>query len=216
MPLRTLRRLAGLALLLISLGVLAWGSWPRPVETRRLALQPGELGAGAPSAYELELRWQPRLRAGERAGLALRLLPQDNPPPGAPPQPAATAGAAVVALEARLELPGIAYTPRGRVTQFLLPGRMAEFDYTLLPDAPGAYPATLWLHRLPSAGSAESTAPRVITAQQLQFDVQRLAGLDGRWARALGATGALLALPVGLDGAAAWLWRRLAARYRPS
>ena len=117
-----------------------------------------------------------------------------------------------VIAEARLELVGIRYTPAGRISEGVFPGKPARFIWSLHPESDGDYSGTVWLQLrfIPREDGPESQA--VLTAQLVDIPVMSLFGLNGTWARALGSVGVIVALVITLDDLLPWIWRRYQAR----
>jgi hypothetical protein len=219
-----IRRVLGLLLLAVSLVALTWSLWPLPVQTRTLMISPAEmrpedLPAGQTLANltaisaprTLLLEWPLQMRTGELAWLRLTFSPALQE--GASPQVSSEAGGEYFALaEARLELPAIAHTPPGQISQALLPGQPVTFIWELLPNRAGEAEGTVWLHLrfVPTAG--ESELRRLLTAQRIQVRTISFLGLSGPWGRALGSAGAAMGMALGLDGVALYLWRHIPRR----
>lgn len=219
-----IRRVSGLLLLVVSLVALTWSLWPLSVRTRSLIISPAEmrpedLPAGQALAdlpaisapRTLLLEWPPLMRMGELALLRLTFNPALQE--GASPEISSeTSGEYFTLAEARLELPAVAHTPPGQVSQALLPGEPVTFIWELLPSRAGEAEGTVWLHLrfVPTAGGSELR--RLLTAQRVQIRAISFLGLSGPWARALGSAGAAMGAALGLDGVALYLWRHIPRR----
>jgi hypothetical protein len=209
MPANTIRRAAGLALLIFAAVLLAWGVWPLPVQTHRLEIALGDIqpeavpGSGAAVPEEpagvLTLEWPAAVRTGEVFSVRLALQPAAIQESGDRPRENSALA------EARLELPGVETSPPGETSQAAPDDRPVRFRWQARADRPGLYSGTVWLHLRLMPGAER----KIISAPRIQIRARSFLGLNGLWARGLGAAGVVLGVVFGLDALASGLWRRI-------
>jgi len=230
MRLIKLRRAFGLLLLIFSLLALVWGldSPDYVLQTTQLtssdlaypgADQPVGAAADSPGARSLELSWPKSLRLGDDGTLRLTV---GFPLPGSTGSQALTAAAGDVQtetgnayhliLQSHLDLPGIARTPTGEVSQAMLPDQPVVFLWYLRPAGPGVFSGKVWLHlRLVPAPPAQEQRI-LLAAQQVDIRVTSLLGMSGSQARLFGSLGLVVGGFLGLDGVLSWYLGWLAKR----
>jgi hypothetical protein len=215
------RRLSGILLLAISLVLLTWGLIPEQMVVRPIEIAPEEMalpGASAemlPEARVLRLSWPKTLRAGDAGSLRLSvdLAAGQNEREIVVESPAGEVGvgsaglntAYRTVLQAHLDLPGVAFSPTGEISQALVPTQNANFLWNLRAREAGNYPGKAWLHLQQSQLTSGSPYRAVLTAQQFEIEVEEFLGLNGVQARVIGSLGLVIGALVGLDGVVKWL-----------
>lgn len=164
----------GLAFIISGTILLIWGYWPNPRQARSIPLAPQE-GLAVP--LKLTLEWPSLLREGDRGRIRLLL---------AEAVPAGRGEVEPILLEAHLELPGAQFSPPGEISQGLLPGREAIFQWLVEPQRAGEFRGTVWVYSLPPAGNAPVSRRTALSAQMFEFRTNRLFGLDTRLAQVTG------------------------------
>jgi len=103
-----------------------------------------------------------------------------------------------IIAEARLELAGMKITPAETISEPLLPKQQATFYWSLRPIKEGNYRGTIWLYIrfIPNNGGIESR--RVISVQFLEVEAITLFGIGVGQARAMGASGLLTGILLGI------------------
>jgi len=191
--------LAGILVLLISLAMLAWGTWPVGRSTRQAALR---LPGGG--VYNLELTWPAWMRARDAGVVRLVLRAEQENESG--DDLAGALGAANRLVESRLEAAGLMSVPAGEVIEPLLPGKRAIFYWSVLPEQRGEIEAVIWVNlRSPAAESGEAGSQAIqqsllLTAQKIPIRTFDLFGLDGRAARLSGGVGVFIGIVIILEG----------------
>ena len=114
-----------------------------------------------------------------------------------------------VIAQARLDLAGVDYTPRGEMVEPMRPGVPVVFSWSISPQNVGTYRGTVWVHLqfIPLDGSEPSR--RVLSAQVLELDAVNLLGLGGTSARLIGAVGAMVGAFLSLDRIGGWMFRNI-------
>lgn len=167
-----------------ALGILVWGLWPAPRQSKGFDLtskQYPELG-GQP--YRLVLEWPAWLRVGETGRVDLRLEPLSQPAEGlAPP----TGGGHLV-LEGRLEL-GSLVGDLGTARAPLSSGLAGRVAWEIKSLQSGIFSGTVWSYLDPvlAGGGAGSQEP--IGAQEITLVVRSVLGLGQTGAVLLGLAG---------------------------
>lgn len=147
----------------------------------------------------LMVTWPAAARVGDSEIISLDFSPAAQNDPYDPPLRSTEA-----ALAARLELPGVRYSPQGEITQALVIGRPVRFSWTIYPERAGESTAMVWIHlvRLPAGSNADRI---VVSAQRLEMQANSFFGISGPWARSMGAAGVIIGAVLGLDGVASHL-----------
>jgi hypothetical protein len=231
-----LRRVFGLALLLISLVILIWGLRSPETMLQATELAPSDLafpGSDQPAGNDsaggaavqppgprlLELSWPKNLRLGDEGTLRLTVgFPspdttgeQTNSDPAGDVRPGED-NATHLVLQSHLDLPGIARTPTGEVSQAMLPGHPVVFLWYLRPTAPEIFSGKVWLHLLLVPSPPAQQQRILLAAQQVDIQVTSLLGLSGSQARLFGSLGLVVGAFLGLDGLLIGYLERLAKR----
>jgi hypothetical protein len=241
MLLQKARRVFGLLLLVFSLVILTWGLSSTEILLKATELAPADMalpgplqptgslaasGAAAPAPEPrlLELSWPKSLRLGDDG--TLRLTVGFPPPPtaGSTGNQTLPAGAGGIqpgdtgsykfVLQSHLDLPGLARTPTGEVSQAMLPGQPVVFLWYLRASDPGIFNGKVWLHLnfVPTPPAKEQRI--LLAAQQVDIRVVSLFGLSGGQARLFGSLGLVIGGFLGLDGLLVWGFEQLAKRHK--
>jgi hypothetical protein len=175
----------------------------------------------------VEVEWPVNIRVGDSDFIRLALAPDEGGylTPTASAAGRETGGEPIeipdlyathnVLAVAELSAVGLEMDRAGEVSQPLLPGERAEWQWTIAPKTAGVHIATLNLHLrfVPKAGGAESR--RAVWARPLTIEGRTVFGLSGRAADLLGVagtvSGGLLGFPFA-DRVYGWLWRRVTKR----
>jgi hypothetical protein len=231
-----LRRVLGLVLLVISLVVLIWGlcSPEYVLQATELASSdlaiPGsnqQAGKGStggaavqsPGARLLELSWPKSLRLGDEG--TIRLTLRVISPEASASQASSETAEAVqpgmdnayhFVLQSHLDLPGMAHTPTGEVSQAMLPDQPVVFLWYLRPATSGIFYGKVWLHLrfIPPSPAPEQRI--LLAAQQVEIQVTSLLGMSGSQARLFGSLGLVVGGFLALDGLFSWYLGLLAKR----
>jgi len=104
-----------------------------------------------------------------------------------------------VVAQARLDMIGVNYTPRGEVSEPMQPGDPVQFIWSVRPREVGSHRGTIWVHLVfvPLGDGEASRQP--LSAQVIEIDAVNLLGLGGTPARVIGAVGTFLGAFLGLD-----------------
>jgi hypothetical protein len=198
--LHTLRRITGLLTLILSFGIVLWGIWPFPKDSASIPIPPD---------HRMELVWPSLARVGDAASVRMVIEPERYTA-----APLAGSVESNVVASARLEFAGLLFFPEGTVSQPLRPGKPLAFTWQYRPDGRGDYPGVAWLYLqdVPLDGSPETVTP--VSAREIRIRTVSLFGLGGPSARLLGGFGLLVGGLLGLDGAFAWVHRRLRRQTR--
>jgi hypothetical protein len=209
------RRIAALAVSVISSLWLVWGLLPADIQTHELLFTPDELRAlviveplqlngGIPEtfseAHHLALTSPKTLRVKDTAQVKLIFEPlpdgllagqeidEDLEKAGDSAVNGDQAAYGVY-TNAQLEWVGMHVLPAGVVSQPLKPGQTLTFTWQVDAGSPGAYTGTMWMSlRLVPLGSGEGIT-RTLSAQRFDVRVSNFLGLDGRTARWAGYLG---------------------------
>jgi hypothetical protein len=169
----------------------------------------------------LVLEWPSRIRTGDSDLIILTLeIDEDgNMTPTAQFDDHQVRGSAVeipnlydthnIIAQARLDLAGVDYTPRGEMVEPMRPGVPVVFSWSISPQNVGTYRGTVWVHLqfIPLDGSEPSR--RVLSAQVLELDAVNLLGLGGTPARLIGAVGAMVGAFLSVDRIGGWMFRNI-------
>jgi hypothetical protein len=239
MLLQKVRRAFGLLLLILSLIVLTWGLSSVEYQLQATELAPadmalpgskqptgGDLAGGSavqqPGSRLLELSWPKRLRLGDDGTLRLTVgfptyLPLGSA--GSQTSPASVVGlqsgnydAYNLVLQSHLDLPGMAHTPTGEVSQLMLPDQPVVFLWYLRASTPGMFSGKVWLHLRFVPRSTGQEQHILLAAQQVDVQVVKLLGMSGSQARLFGSLGLVVGGFLGLDGVLSWGFEQLAKR----
>jgi hypothetical protein len=239
MLMQKVRRAFGLLLLVLSLVLLTWGLSPAEYLLQATELAPADMalpgldqptGGGStggtamqtPGPRLLELSWPKSLRLGDDGTLRLTVGFPSPPPAGStesPTTPASAAGlqpgnydAYNLVLQSHLDLPGMARTPTGEVSQAMRPDQPAVFLWYLRASAPGVFSGKVWLHLRFVPHSTGQEERILLAAQQVDIQVVRLLWMGGSQARLFGSLGLVVGSFLGLDGMLSWCLTQLAKR----
>jgi hypothetical protein len=191
-------RLLGIAILLISVVLLAWGVWPNGTLSRSVVVPPDEQ-----NTRRLVLTQPVSVRRGDLATVHLRLEVVE----ASPAEPLlSVADDHNILVEARLELPGLSVRPAEAINQPLRPNQGLSFSWRFNPDRSGHYSGTAWLHLRfihlidGSEFQQDGEIRRAVFAGPVEVQVVDLFGLGGLPARWLGGTGMIAGALLSLDG----------------
>jgi hypothetical protein len=231
-----LRRVFGLLLLVISLVVLIWGLRSPEYMLQATELAPSDLffqesnqptangparGAAvqSPGSRLLELSWPKSLRLGDEGTVRLTVRVLSSEPTASqassetaePVQPGMD-NAYHFVLQSHLDLPGMAHTPTGEVSQAMLPDQPVVFLWYLRPASSGIFNGKVWLHLrfIPPSPAQEQRI--LLAAQQVDIQVTSLLGMSGSQARLAGSLGLVVGSFLALDGLLSWYLGVLAKR----
>jgi len=228
-----LRRIFGVLLMILSLATLTWGLRSGDYLLQTTDLAPSDLAlsaagqptgsvstsgtnALAPGPRTLALSYPTSLRLGDAGTLRLTVgLPPLEPGSGQTnnnPTSPDIYGSYNLVLQSHLDLPGMAHTPTGEVSQALPPDKPVVFIWYLRPNAPGVFSGKVWLHLrfVPRATAQEKRI--LLAAQQIDVQVITLMGMSGSQARLFGSLGLVLGGFLALDGVVSWGFEQLVKR----
>ena len=215
MSLQKARRVVGVLLSVCCAGLLVWGLSAQKASRQTLELAPADMAPpGVQAALEprrLELSAPASLRLGDDGSLRLTV----SVPAAAQTQAASPSGIYTdyhLALQARLDLPGVARNPTGEISQAMLPGQPQAFLWYMRPAAPGQYSGKVWLHLLYKPRSGASEQRRLLAALPVELQVVTLLGMSGNQARLFGSLGLALGMLLCLDGVLNWGLEKLARK----
>jgi hypothetical protein len=223
------RRSFGILLFLSSLAILTWSVWPAPSasHTVRLSLSQalvqgdGAVPVSGGSTLEdrqLTLVWPSAIRSGEIGTVRLVLeaiSPQSVSALPGEVDAATGAGGDLytthnVLVEARLEMPGMLYSPSGEVSQALPAGQPVTFLWSGRASQQGDYQGTIWLHlRLIPLGAGRQFRT-VLSAQRIEIKASSLLGMSEGMALVMGSLGLIIGFGLFLNGLLDWTARFLA------
>lgn len=223
---QTLRRVLALALLCVSLGLLAWSLWPSKIQMRSLVIDKGDVQfpegaeeqtaqATFPEGRRVTLEYPERVWVGDVASIVLEVGLDGqggDSPAGASPN---LNDAHFIRAEARLEMTGLSYTPVGEISQPLLPGLPAVFTWRLRADQARLYPGSVWLYLRFLPRPVGPGGRQVITVQRIEIQALEFLGLSGPWLRALSSAGLAVGIVFSLEGLAFQFWRQQSGKSRP-
>ena len=112
-----------------------------------------------------------------------------------------------VVAQARLDMAGMDYTPRGEISEPMHPGVPVRFSWSVQPEDIGSYRGTIWIHLLfvPIDGSEPSR--RVLSAQIVDINAVNMFGIGGAPARIFGAVGVVAGAFLSMDKIGGVLWK---------
>jgi len=112
-----------------------------------------------------------------------------------------------VVAQARLDMAGVEYSPKGEISEPMRPGVPVKFSWSVLPRQVGSYRGTIWLHLqfIPLDGGESSR--QALSAQVIDIDAVNLFGMAGAPARVVGAIGTIVGVLLSMDKIGGWLWR---------
>lgn len=225
-------------MLLLGIGLLAWGLWPARHSTQTLFVQlhdqagsatpsgtaGSDSGAQVPSGYTLVLDYPRVIRVGDSQLVRLRISSSlnylegdllDRPVSATDESLPADGGShETFAVQARLELDDASVRPAGDITVPWTADHGANFTWTIKGTPGSNAGGTAWSFLLP-IGSADLVQERhALAAQPLQVRQTTLFGLNGPASRVTGAVLVLVAAALEMP----WLdrgLRDLAKRRRP-
>jgi hypothetical protein len=237
MKMRMIRRtLLGL-LLLVSLALLVWGTWPGVERAKEQTLTrsemqvstpSGEPGTQPPAVLEerlLTLEWPSTLRQGdENSYIRLTLVvaesgeitptvsAEGNESSEEPVQIPNVYDSHNVMAEARLDMAGLAVAPDDLISVSLRPGETVIFRWNVRATEIGTYRGTVWLYLryLPLDGGAESRD--ALKVMDIQVRTVNFLGIGGPAARMMGVLGVIVCGLFGfgdLISGVRWLRKRL-------
>lgn len=169
-------------------------------------IPPGELGT---KGYRIALEWPTLLRREDSSFVHLTLTPEEVDEKGLPSASDQTQFMAY----ARLEVEGVEYLPAGEVAQSLLPGRAAQFTWSVRAMQAGDFDGAIWVYSRRVSIEDDKSDRQVIAAPKIEFQTQDIFGLGGPWARALGSAGAVIGAVFSIDGLLISIWRWLGRKH---
>ena len=104
-----------------------------------------------------------------------------------------------VVAQARLDMVGVDYTPRGEVSERMRPGDPVQFIWSVRPREVGSHRGTIWVHLEFVPLDDGEVIRQPLSAQVIEIDAVNLLGLGGTPARVIGAVGTFLGAFLGLD-----------------
>jgi len=180
--------------LISSVGILAWGVWPRALESINLIV---------PGFGLVNLEWNPKNRLGDITVVELMLATQKEDSISVVPQSISNASYSHFfkpagvnpekktskVVEARLEIPAVDMKPRNIVGQSFQPGDEVVFYWNVNSHFEGDFQGRVWLyignHSL--VGDLGNRYPIAVQSVGLQW--RDLFGLSGMAARYVGLLG---------------------------
>lgn len=217
----TVRRAFGIVVLLISLVLLVWGTWPQGASVRTTPIQQYS------ENRSMILEWTPWLRVGDAGTLRVTFAPDQDgnnlilkdeiesasgylaPEDLVPISPTNTI------LEASIDISGIQVVPLGEISESLYPGRPAMFQWKMYAPRVGTYNGTIWIHVRNDSRDTTFETREVLSAPRVEIKAINFMGLSGSTARILGSVGVVLGSFLGLDGVFSWLWNMLVRSAKP-
>ncbi len=228
------RRASGLCLLFISLGMIAWSLWPFPRETRALDLGAGDyqntlteirtlLIESGLANFELKISWPGKIRVGDIASIHLTLIPRDQHGSGSTTgenqfmdsetnPPLSSYPTTPLALAARLELPGIEFSPSGQTNQRLIAGEEMHFVWNIKAGKVNRYEGTAWVYLYDPDITNASEGRQVLSAQRFNFEAISFLGLDNLSTRLIASLGVAIGMVLSLDQIFIYLWNILSRK----
>ncbi|MEA3439696.1 MAG: hypothetical protein U9R58_05385 [Chloroflexota bacterium] len=219
-----IRRISAIVLLLVSLVILIWGIWPikRQVHTTTLTVDPLQAQRQAVEQFQLSLETPARIRLGDTEQIFLTLGKDgDEKTSSAASKTSQEVGGTAdlgnndlqnIIVQARLDLPGISFTPKGELSQSMRPGTPVVFSWRVLPEKTGNHKGTIWVHLQHEPESGDEIIRQPLTAQVLEIEAISLFGLSGSSARVIGSVGVIAGVVFGLVGSGVWLWDTIKRR----
>lgn len=196
----------------------------KPIESPIVSSADPEPPAATPLPAVLEerllvLEWPSRIRTGDSdlIVLTLELDDEGNITPtalygdhlvrGEPVQVPNLYDTHNVVAQARLDVAGMDYIPRGEISEPMRPGVPVRFSWSVLPENVGAYRGTIWIHLqfVPIDGS--ETSRRVLSAQIVDINAVNMFGIGGTPARIFGAVGVVAGAFLSMDKIGGVLWK---------
>lgn len=216
-----LRRWLALLLLAISILMMVWSLWPYSDDARELSFQPIDLklnfGFESPDPSRaileprrLSISWPRKIRLGDVQSIAIVFAPEISGAAGAELNGADDQLLDVfethnVIVESRLELPGLAFTPDGQVSQYLRMGEPVAFVWKVKVEQADVYEGTAWVYLKFISKETGHEDKQVLTAQRFDFQGVDFFGLNYLSTRLIGSLGIAIGMVLGFD----WLWVEL-------
>jgi hypothetical protein len=186
---------------------LTWSWWPaervRQESQITITALPAPAGDETPALAELSVvvETPEQLRSGEiqQVSLTAELGEGEMRPKNADQAPQSFPDA-TLAINSRLDIPGMDVSPAGEFSQAMEPGRPAQFTWSLRARQAGSYSGTLWLYQAGlSDESQASGGRRLLLAQPVLFTAISLFGLGSTAAQVIGIVGSVVGLALLAD-----------------
>ena len=177
--------------LIVSVGMSAWGFWPRAFEYRNLIV---------PGFGEITLEWNPDNRNGDISVIKLTLVTKYEESLPSTRQPLSGASYSYLnhhpevnlakkinkVVEARLEIPAVDMKPHDIVRQSFQPGEEVVFYWNVISHSEGEFQGRIWLYigNRSLVGDFENRYPIAVQSVDLQW--RDLFGINGTAARFIG------------------------------
>jgi hypothetical protein len=224
------RRFLAFILFVISLIMIFWSLWSFPKETRRLVFHPKDLQFISEAqnsmtqraileTRQVYLEWPKKMRLGQVQSIQITFLPAEPDENENDWSEKVNSLADVfefytVMVEARLELPGLVFSPDGQISQLLLPDHPVSFVWNVKAEQALKYQGTAWLYlRFISKDDGEEHR-QVLTAQLVQFEGIDFLGLDYLSTRLIGSLGLSIGIILSFDRFFVGLWSGLQTKKR--
>lgn len=219
-----IRRISAIVLLLVSLVILIWGIWPikRHVHTTTLIIDPSQLPNQEQEQFQLSLDTPAVIRLGDSDQIILTLgkdgdanFPSEafsTPHEDGETLNLSNDNSQNIIVQARLDLPGISFTPKGELSQSKRPGTPVVFSWRVLPEKTGNHKGTIWVHLQYEPESSDEMIRQPLTAQVLEIEAICLFGLSGSSTRVIGFVGVIAGVVFGIVGSGVWLWDTIRRR----
>ena len=201
------RWVLGILLFCLSAALLTWSWWPagsvRQESQIPITALPAPAGDETPALAELSVvvETPERLRSGEiqQVSLTAELVEGEIRPENADQAPQSLPDS-TLAINSRLDIPGMDVSPAGEFSQAIEPGRPAQFTWRLRARQAGSYSGTLWLYQAGlSDESQASGGRRLLLAQPVLFTATSLFGLGSTAAQVIGIVGSVVGLALLAD-----------------
>lgn len=165
--------------------------------------------AEIPELRRVVLEYPLRIRSGDSdvirltfaadnlAALGTAPAPSETVPEGQSPQPADLYATYNVVAEAELDLAGMNVRPPGPVSEPLLPGESAGFNWIVRPAEPATYQGTVWLFLVFVDRQTQNQTRLALSAQSIRIEAANLAGLSGSTSRVAGGLGTMIGAILG-------------------
>ena len=191
-----IQRICGGVLLLLCLGLAAWGFWPLQSAARSSPLYGKRVAVLSAPANG---------RCGDTVVIRLAIKEDETTAPAAgfwdkTSDPVEIEKSGWALIKARPEIAGQAIVPAGEMLEPLLPQHSLQFTWTLRPEKAGDVAGVIWLHMVspapPGPDGADTGSSNSLLLSMQPLDIQTVCplGMQGVTARWLGVVGALIGL----------------------
>ncbi|MDQ2691828.1 MAG: hypothetical protein M3Y68_07350 [Chloroflexota bacterium] len=102
-----------------------------------------------------------------------------------------------VVAEARFDLAGMEIRPEELISEPLAQGNMAEFYWSIRPQATGQYRGTIWLYLRFIHKQTGEESRKTLSAQVVEIEAVNFLGLSGGLARTTGVVGSVVGTVLG-------------------